>query len=305
MQQLKTHMNAFASWDCGGSPKIERSIKSAERTLALFELFSLCQHPLTVGQISCELAMPQPSVTMLVRNLVQLGYLEHNRAERNYLPTVRIMLLGSWVHRRFNQEHDIEEHLDRLRSRCNESVLLGLQNGLHCQYVCALLADDPSRLEVRSGMLRPLSRTAIGKVLLSRMSDTEVALLVRRSNAEFSDHLRVVPSEFMQEIAAVRKTGFAETRGDMTPGVSTIAIGIPTALGNIPMAVGVGGPTDRILEKRELLLDALQELQDNMLARSGRIAAGAPVTESTVEVARFDAIRPGAPAAPVPAPQIS
>jgi DNA-binding IclR family transcriptional regulator len=268
MRSWKPEMNTLAPWDCGEGAKLERSVKSAERTLALFELFSLCQCPLTVGQMASELDIPQPSVTMLVRNLVRLGYLEHDRSQRTYLPTVRIMLLGNWVHRQFNRESNMEEHLERLRQRCNETVLLGLQNGLYCQYVCAVLPDQPRRLEVQSGMLRPLTRTAIGKVLLSRMHDPEVSLLLRRSNAEFADHLRVAPAEFMAEIEKVRKCGTAETRGDMTPGVSTIAIGIPTLFGNIPMAVGVGGPTERFLEKRELLLEALQEMRDNMLAHS-------------------------------------
>ena len=37
-----------------------RSIKSAERTLALFELFSREQQPFTVGHISEALRIPQP-----------------------------------------------------------------------------------------------------------------------------------------------------------------------------------------------------------------------------------------------------
>src|SRR5690606_650316 len=89
-----------------------RSIKSAERTLALFELFSLEQRPLTIGEISRELGIPQPSVTMLARNLVKLGYIEHDRFSRTYVPTIRIMLLGSWLHRRMNRQGDLETHLD-------------------------------------------------------------------------------------------------------------------------------------------------------------------------------------------------
>src|ERR1700761_8151998 len=101
-------------WKIVDVDKSARSIKSAERTLALFELFSLEQRPLTIGEIAKRLAIPQPSVTMLVRNLVKLGYLEHDRFLRNYVPTIRIMLLGSWVHRRMTRQGDLETHLDWL-----------------------------------------------------------------------------------------------------------------------------------------------------------------------------------------------
>lgn len=74
-----------------------RSIKSAARTLALFELFSAKQRPLTVGEISKFMGMPQPSVTMLLQNLIALGYIEQDRYARTYAPTIRIAFLGSWI----------------------------------------------------------------------------------------------------------------------------------------------------------------------------------------------------------------
>lgn len=262
---LSPEMNSLAPWE-GDSPGLaERSVKSAERTLALFELFSLCQRPLTIGQIADTMNIPQPSVTMLVRNLVRIGYLEHDRADRTYLPTIRIMLLGSWVHQRFNFESNLEARLDALMKRCDETVLLGLQNRLYCQYVCAQLPDRPNRLEIQTGMLRPLTRTAIGRVLLSAKSDSEISLIVRRCNAEFPS-LALGLSEFMKIIEKVRSDGFAETNGDMTEGHGVIAVAIPTPVGNIPMAAGVGGEISRVNGKRALIVKALRDLRDDLSA---------------------------------------
>lgn len=256
-----SEMAVLAPFDYAKSSGMERSVKSAERTLALFELFSLHQVPLTVGQISSMLNIPQPSVTMLVRNFVKLGYLEHDRVSRTFLPTIRIMLLGSWVHRRFEMQNDLEGRLERLLRECDETVLLGLRNSLYCQYVCALIPDKPNHLEIQSGMVRPLTKAAIGQVLLSVLSDQEIALFVRRCNAEFDRHLQVNPSEFMALIDRIRRDGYAETAGDMTPGRGVIAVSIPTPLGNVPMAVGVGAPIERMRAKRDLILEALDRFQ--------------------------------------------
>ncbi len=247
-----------------------RSVKSAERTLALFELFALHQCPLTIGQIAKLLDVPQPSTTMLVRNLVRLGYVEHDRVKKTYIPTVRIMLLGSWIHRRYGTDTHLEALLEKLRNRVGETVLLGIQNGTFSQYVSAQSAQSSSWcMDVQSGMLRPLTRTAVGRILLSMKTDAEISLLVRRCNAEApEERMRVVPSEFMELIARTRAQGFGETCGDMRPGHAVIAVAVPCPVGSIPLAIGVGASIERVQEKRGLMIESLRELQFELASRA-------------------------------------
>jgi DNA-binding IclR family transcriptional regulator len=255
-------MATIGPWLTGEESKSSRTVKSAERTLALFELFSLNQRPMGVGEISKALDIPQPSVSMLVRNLSTLGYLEHDRASRTYVPTIRIMLLGSWIHRRFSQEHDLERRLDDLVRRLDETVLVGIQNGIYCQYVLAQLPERPERLEVQSGLLRPITRTAIGRVLLSLKPDTEIEAIVRRCNAEAVDErARVRPAEFMEMIEQIRAQGYARTGGDMTPGNGVIAIAVSGPTGKMPMAIGVGGSMESVAQKETQILAALGEFK--------------------------------------------
>lgn len=261
---LPGSMDDVAPWNVGDSDRSARSVKSAERTLALFELFSLHQRPLTIGEIAKLLNIPQPSVSMLIRNLTKLGYIEHDRVTRTYVPTIRIMLLGSWIHRRFSQDQEIERHLDQILGRVGETVLLAIQNGVYSQYVSAQMPDAPNRMEIQSGLLRPVTCTAVGRVLLSLKSDAEVAALVRRCNAEVTeDRLRVRTSEFLDLIQRVREQGYASTAGDMTPGYSALAVAVPGPIGRIPMAVSVGGPTERVEPKRQLILDCLFEYKSH------------------------------------------
>lgn len=251
---------AMAPWQTNVDSGRFRNVKSAERTLALFELFSVQQRPLSVGQISDLLKIPQPSVTMLVGNLVRLGYLEHDRPNRRYLPTIRILLLSSWIHQKCSTEHGLEAILMDLSRETGETVLLGLQNSLYCQYVFVQLPSAPDRLEVRSGMLRPITRTAIGKVLLAMKDDAEISAIARRCNAECGDSLRVNVSEFLASIGEVRANGYASTRGDMTQGASVIAVPFTSPMGNLSLGIGIGGPTERIESKREALIAALKSI---------------------------------------------
>lgn len=258
---LDGEITSIGPWTHGTSGRRVRTVKSAERTLALFELFSLHQRPMMVGEIAAALNIPQPSVSMLVRNLTSLGYLEHDRAGRTYVPTIRIMLLGTWIHRRFSAEGNLERRLDALMRRVQQTVIVAIQNGVYSQYVLVQMPQNPD-LAVQSGLLRPITCTATGRMLLSLKSDAEVESIVRRCNAEVRDErLRVRPNEFMELIAQVRAQGFARTSGDMTPGRAVIAVSVPGPLGRMPMAVGIGGMTENLERNEVEILTALREFK--------------------------------------------
>src|ERR1051325_11065573 len=138
-------------------PSHHRSIKSAERTLAVLELFSQLQTPLTVSRVSRELAIPQPSTSMLLRNLTELGYLHHDRESRTYTSSIRVALIGSWIGRRFSETHAVADRLDVLHKRVKETAYIAVQNGGLGQYV--MMQAGPNSLNVASGNYRPLTRS--------------------------------------------------------------------------------------------------------------------------------------------------
>lgn len=59
---------------------------------------------------------------------------------------------------------------------------------------------------------------------------------------------------------SVGRAGYAESNGEMSPGLSVVAVPLPSLVGKIPMAVGDGGNSARIHEK-EHILNKLTNLQ--------------------------------------------
>lgn len=266
----------------------DRPIKSAERTLAVFELFSQREEGLSVGTVARELGIPQPSTTMLLRNLADLGYLEYDRATRTYNPTIRIMLLGSWISRRFAEAGNIPDRLQELQSYCDgETVYVSAQNGAFMQYIVALEAARPDRLMVTSGMVRSLTCSAAGRVLLSVKPDAEVVGWVRRCNAEApEDRFRVREADFLDLIREVRERGYATTDGDSTPGHGSCAVPIRAPFGSTPLALGCGGPMTRMHPNREKVVAALKRVkatyEANMAAVTdvGAVRAASSATQA-------------------------
>lgn len=239
-----------------------RSIKSAERTLGLLELFSRRQAPLTVGDVARGLGIPQPSTSMLLSNLAELGYLDYDCRARTYAPSIRVAALGSWIGRRFSATGALADRLGELQAAVGETAYVGIQNGASAQYVMSLSSEQPDRMNVDSGQMRSLTCSAPGRILLSLRSDADVLRWVRRCNAETTvDRYRVHDSAFMEIIGEVRRNGFAETCGDTTPGLGAIAVHITSPMGDAPLAIGCGGPISRMREKRDSTIRALRAFQ--------------------------------------------
>ena len=253
----------------------ERAIKSAERTVALFELFSATETPLTVGEVSTALEMPQSSASMLLRKLVSLGYLDLDRVTRRYKPTLRILLLSSWMTRRFSETGEIAAALDRLHASTGEVVMLSLQNNARMQWILTRGVDRSGlqynagdrnadkRIMVRSGLFASLTCSAMGRVILSLKSDHEVCSWVRRANAEAeAPQFRVSESEMLRLLGEVRRRGYAETAGSQLPNMGAFAVAVPSPLDSTPLAVSVSLRVERIAAKRSIILDGLFQVRE-------------------------------------------
>jgi DNA-binding IclR family transcriptional regulator len=239
-------------------PPSSAAIKSAERALAILEYFREQRRAATVGEIATSLGLPQSSTSMLLKCLTSLGYLDYGAETRTFRPTYRVAVLGSWIQRSLFDGGPLTDTMEALRQETGESVMLGRQNGARMQYIHIVDASYAVRLTIQVGILRPMTCSALGQMLLTPKADPEIRAIVRSNNAEADEAHRVKEREFMTEIDVIRSQGFAESRGRMVPGANTIAMLVPVAKDATPLAIGVGGPIDRIDQRRDDILRALR-----------------------------------------------
>jgi IclR family KDG regulon transcriptional repressor len=257
----------------------DRVIKSAERTIALFELFSATEVPMTVSEIAASLDMPQSSTTMLLRNLSAIGYLDYDRAARRYKPTIRILLLSSWMTRRFGETGRIAELLGLIHEETGDVVMLGLQNGARVQAILTRGQDrgglqyaaprrrSQGRIIVKSGMFASLTCSGMGRALLSLKPDFEIRAWVRRVNAEVEEtQYRVNESEMLRIAKEVRHQGYSATSGTQLPGLGAFAITVASPMDATPLAISVSLPVENMALKRTMILDRLFRFREEISA---------------------------------------
>jgi DNA-binding IclR family transcriptional regulator len=196
---------------------------------------------------------------MLLKSLVALNYLEYDAETRHFVPSYRVALLGDWIQRaRFGDER-ITDIMERLQTDTGETVMLAQQIGAGLQYLHVVHPTHRIQFTVDIGEIRPISRTGLGQVLLSCKSNSQVRAIVRRNNADESH----VPAHFretalIQEVESIRRRGYSETKGRTTPGANTIGMLIRSSGKQSLLAIGIGGPIDRMETKRQQIIEALR-----------------------------------------------
>jgi DNA-binding IclR family transcriptional regulator len=141
----------------------------------------------TVMQIANDLAYPQSSTSVLLSTLVNLGYLRFDPKERTYAPTIRVMLLGSWLQDQLLGGGSLVSVMERLKQHTGQTVMIGFRQGIHVRFIFSLHGKDAQALRYPVGVLRPVCRSAVGKILLSRLSNTQILRIARHANAQSSN----------------------------------------------------------------------------------------------------------------------
>lgn len=233
-------------------------VKSAQRVLELLEYFAEERRPATVGMVAQALGWPQSSTSVLLRGLCESGYFDQDPRTGLVAPGVRIALATAWIQEQLYSEHSLLRLMEGVLDQTGHTVMIGVRHGVHVRYLHVLQATRDGRFTAKTGSLRPLFRSAAGKMLLTTLPEREVGMLLRKANAMESDPAhRAAFAEVVRELQAVRQQGYAVSMGTSVPGAAALATLIPVARDREPMTLSVGGPMSEVHGDRERLAAVL------------------------------------------------
>ena len=133
-------------------PKPDQSVvKSAARTLEIFEYFDEARRPAHIQEVALALGYPHSSTAALLRSLADLGYLEFSVEDKTYFPSIRVSLLGHWVGDEVLPLRRIQQQMRDIAEQTQMTVVLGAVSGGYCQYVRVIEGTTPIRYHVKAG----------------------------------------------------------------------------------------------------------------------------------------------------------
>ncbi len=201
-------------------------VKSADRTLDIFELLVAEPQGLTVSEISDRLGLARSSTHGLVRTLYARGYLMQNGGRRFHLGA-RLIQLGLNVVDRLELRTAARGPLERLVAATHDTALLVVPDRGDLLYVDKILSDARDvRTDPRVSSRRPLHCSSLGKALLAALDDQSVMTiidvigLVRGTEFSITDR-----DELLADLAHARARGYSIDQQEAVPGV--FCVGAP------------------------------------------------------------------------------
>jgi IclR family KDG regulon transcriptional repressor len=185
-------------------------VKSADRTLDIFELLAADPNGLTVSEISQRLGLARSSTHGLVHTLHARGYLMQDGSGRFHLGAGLIQL-GLNVVDRLELRVAARGPLERLVAATHDTALLVVPDRGDLLYVDKILSDARDvRTDPRVSSRRPLQCSSLGKALLAALDDRAVEELIDSIGLEQATEYSIADRDvLMEDLARTRARGYS------------------------------------------------------------------------------------------------
>ncbi|UCM87210.1 IclR family transcriptional regulator [Streptomyces marincola] len=245
--------------ETGGS-----QVKSAVRTVELLEFFAGSPGMHSLADVQTAVGYPKSSLYMLLRTLVDLGWVETDATGTRYGIGVRALLVGTSYIDGDEVVAAARPTLDRLSDDTSETIHLARLEGTNVVYLSTRQSEHYLRPFTRVGRRLPAHSTSLGKALLATHSDERVRALLPERLDRLTEHTLTDREQLIAELAQIRERGYATDREENTLGLSCFGIAIPY---RTPArdAISCSVPVARLTPAHEQLIrEALFDARDRL-----------------------------------------
>jgi len=217
-------------------------VKSAKRSLDIFELLANEPNGLTIAEISERLGFARSSTHGLVHTLYSRGYLSQSHLDgQRFTLGVRLIQLGLNVSDRIELRTVARAALEKLVASTHDTALLVVPDRGDLLYVDKVLSDVRDvRIDPRVSAQRPLHSTSLGKALLAALDDESVVeLMAARPLAAVTEVTITDLDALLADLALTRERGYSIDRQEAVLGVWCVGAPIRDYAGYAIAAVSV------------------------------------------------------------------
>jgi IclR family acetate operon transcriptional repressor len=226
-------------------PRPVSSVQSVQRALDILSGIADTESDVSLTWITARVGLPLATTHRLLAALSREGFVRQ-LPSRRYALGPRLIRLGDQAEKMLTEW--AKPHLTALVAGTGENANLALLDGDMVSYVAHVPSPHVMRMFTEVGrQVRPHC-TGVGKAILSRLPDDQVlGILSRAGMPAQTEHTIVTPERFLEELADIRRKGYALDRGEQEVGVSCIAV--PVVHGSTIFGMSVSGPAARLTPK--------------------------------------------------------
>ncbi|SEF60248.1 DNA-binding transcriptional regulator, IclR family [Thermomonospora echinospora] len=227
------------------------------RALAVIDAVARSPQPLGVSRIARETGLSKAVAHRILRELVSGRFLGFDEKTKVYRLGAGALNIGLAAMRELDVPAVAHRHLVALAERTGQTATLSLRQGWSRVYVDQVLSPHEIRMSVALGSGHPLHAGSSSKAILAALPDAEVADYIAHHRLDGVTDATITSAEALrQEIARIRRLGYAASAGERQSGAASVAAAIHGAIGQVVGSISVCGPQDMLTRSRREALGA-------------------------------------------------
>jgi IclR family transcriptional regulator, acetate operon repressor len=257
------------------SPDSDRNaVRSVDRAIALLVALGELDQPTGVTELAARLGLHKSTVSRLLLTLRKGGLVEQEKGTSAYRLGVALVRLGCRAEKMLDLRAIALPALAQVSISVQEtSALASLRDG---RVAPIAWSDSAGISHDRSDRTLPVHATAVGKVLLSSLPEREVVGLAKPGLTPYTPNTIVRIDMLLEELARVRRRGFATAFGESEPTVNAVAVPVFDQRAAVVAALEVRGVPSRVHPSRvPELLARIRDAAASITEGLGGVAATA------------------------------
>ena len=242
-------------------------IQSLQRGLNILELIAKKGAGLSMAEVSREIGLHPSTTFHLLRTLVTLGYLAQDETTREYLVGSKVFQLAASAWTEAELIRISAPLLTEIARQTGETTHLAIFDHGEVIVVDKVEGSAPVRVSERVGYPRPAHCTAIGKVLLASLPESELKALLKTYEFKPITPRSITSTSLLdQELQRVKNQGFAFDDEEFSQGIRCLAAPVRNFTGDVVATIGISGPVFRVS------LDRVAQLTEFLKAAAYRLS---------------------------------
>lgn len=238
---------------------------SAEKTLAILDLFDFETRTLTVSEIAERLEQPQSSVYRHLRVLKDKDYIME-KTEGQYRLGYKFLKMARIVRSDNSLMQVARPEMEKLMEETKETIILTVRSNYHAVCLEAIQSNHSINVSSEQGGIMPLHCGASSKVLLAAMDEAFLDSMFEQGLIKkYLPNSLYKKEELMKNLASIREKGYAYSDEEIDKGVLAYGIAIHDFNGKVIASLSVAGPRERMmLQDKSFFIQHLQAVRDRI-----------------------------------------
>jgi len=229
----------------------DAAVRSVDRAAALLVALGDADGAASVTDLSHALDLHKSTVSRLLSTLERRGLVEQDRETGHFHLGVGIIRLAQCAERTLDLRTIAADELDRLSKATRETVSLEVFDGVGASVaICQIDGPNLSPMPDITGRPVAMHSIAAGKVLLAALPERTVLAIARRGLVKYTDRTISDPRALLEELALVRRRGYAVAQGEWDERISAAAVPVSDARNAVIATVAVWGASTRVTPAR-------------------------------------------------------